>query len=1027
MNDPRGSQWRIWDLQIHTPHSTLNNQFHQDFDAFAASLFELAVEAQVAVVGVTDYFLIDGYRELRRILADPVRLAGICRPDIIDRVKRICFLPNVEFRTSTIVRGKDGKDSRVNLHVIFSDEVAVDDIEEHFLRELKFRAESGPSSKDEFWSLTRRHLEDLGKNLKDQHAPFRDRSDLRVGMENAVIAHSDISDVLEATPSRFKNRYVIAVPADEDLSKCHWDGQGHHERKGLIKKSHFLFSPNTGTREWALGKRHESPKDFEREFQSLKPCLHSSDAHDTASLFQPDKERFTWVKADPTFHGLLRILHEPETRVFIGRKPGALERQSQNRTRIIESISFTKKPDSKLPESWFSGEIPLNSGLIAIIGNKGSGKSALVDTIGLLGNSSREAHFSFLQPERFRRPKEGKASEFTATIRWLSGDESTRDLHQSVPVGSVESIRYLPQNFVEEICTEIAAGEQSGFLNELNRVIFSHIPEADRLSCTSLDDLLAFHSGPALNAITTLRTKVHALNLEILKLRERSTKEFRFTIEESLRKKKEELASHDLNAPLFVPPPEEDAALTTQSTSLAHDLELLRERRRTIQSTLAHVNRRLQANVRRVALAAKLKDKLEELRQHVIAVRADCTECVELGVSFDSIVDFRMDLGGLDAIAQTATADQEECRSDIGRLEAEDQELVTKAGDIQSAVDAPVRAHQRYLDERSDWERTREAIVGSTEAIGTLAYFEAQLAALGRNPEKALALERQRSDATSAIHDQLRRIEETYRSLLSAPFESATETDPPLGANLLGLDVSIRDSGFRSEFLKHINQGRRSTFCGAEEGARAVDEYLSLADLATGSGVVELVTKIERALSFDLRNDPPEEIRLGEILKKGSEPVQVLDFVFGLQFLRPHYSLTWERRPIDQLSAGERGALLLVFYLSFDSEEIPLVIDQPEENLDNETIYRVLVPAIRQAKERRQVVIVTHNPNLAVVCDADQIIHCTISRSDGNRITYDSGAIEHPKMNPRIVDVLEGTRPAFDVRDAKYKLFERRR
>jgi hypothetical protein len=63
---------------------------------------------------------------------------------------------------------------------------------------------------------------------------------------------------------------------------------------------------------------------------------------------------------------------------------------------------------------------------------------------------------------------------------------------------------------------------------------------------------------------------------------------------------------------------------------------------------------------------------------------------------------------------------------------------------------------------------------------------------------------------------------------------------------------------------------------------------------------------------------------------------------------------------------------------------------------------------------------VTHNPNIAVVCDAEQIIHASIDRANNNRITYTTGAIEDPTINKLIVNVLEGTRPAFDNRGSKY-------
>ena len=127
---------------------------------------------------------------------------------------------------------------------------------------------------------------------------------------------------------------------------------------------------------------------------------------------------------------------------------------------------------------------------------------------------------------------------------------------------------------------------------------------------------------------------------------------------------------------------------------------------------------------------------------------------------------------------------------------------------------------------------------------------------------------------------------------------------------------------------------------------------------------------------------------------------------------------------MDQLSPGERGTLLLVFYLLIDRRTDPLIIDQPEENLDNGTIARLLVPAIRFAKEQRQLLMVTHNPNIAVVCDAEQVVHAEVDKTDGNRVTYTSGSIEDPEITRLIVDVLEGTKPAFDLRDDKYGVLD---
>jgi hypothetical protein len=64
---------------------------------------------------------------------------------------------------------------------------------------------------------------------------------------------------------------------------------------------------------------------------------------------------------------------------------------------------------------------------------------------------------------------------------------------------------------------------------------------------------------------------------------------------------------------------------------------------------------------------------------------------------------------------------------------------------------------------------------------------------------------------------------------------------------------------------------------------------------------------------------------------------------------------------------------------------------------------------------------VTHNPNLAVVCDAEQVIHAKIDKSAGNRVQYDAGSIEHSPTNLNLLNVLEGTKVAFESRRAKYR------
>ena len=87
--------------------------------------------------------------------------------------------------------------------------------------------------------------------------------------------------------------------------------------------------------------------------------------------------------------------------------------------------------------------------------------------------------------------------------------------------------------------------------------------------------------------------------------------------------------------------------------------------------------------------------------------------------------------------------------------------------------------------------------------------------------------------------------------------------------------------------------------------------------------------------------------------------------------------------------------------------------------MDNQSVFSKLVPCICKAKQQRQVIIVTHNPNIAVACDAEQIIYCHMDK-EKCAIQYESGSIENPKIRSHVIDVLEGTMPAFDLRRLKY-------
>ena len=123
---PRGSQWRKWDLHVHSPLSILNNQYQKlpngepDWEAFIS---KLESPGDIAVIGITDYFSIAGYRKVIEF-REQGRLGDIHR-----------ILPNIELRLDTFVVKDKSRD--INFHVIFSDELNPHVIQKEFVEALK--------------------------------------------------------------------------------------------------------------------------------------------------------------------------------------------------------------------------------------------------------------------------------------------------------------------------------------------------------------------------------------------------------------------------------------------------------------------------------------------------------------------------------------------------------------------------------------------------------------------------------------------------------------------------------------------------------------------------------------------------------------------------------------------------------------------------------------------------------------------------------------------------------------------------
>lgn len=967
MNDPHGSKWRKWDLHFHTPKS----HDHGNKDMSAKDIVDRLVDADVEVVAVTDHHVMDVafIEEMRQEAGDSLTV-----------------LPGIELACPL------GGNHGVHFIGIFSEECNL----QHIANEL----------------LTR-----LGVN--EQLARGVDIKKVYVDFIRAAPLIRDLGGLV-SMHARGKASSIECIANNSALKE---------QFKQDIFRQHINMLE--------VG-RHEYQNDYKTVvFQNIglqKPLIIGSDDH-ADDRYQKDKrypdDKHCWLRADPTFAGLKMALREPEHRFCLDAVPPDVERVEKNKTKYIQSVSFRKLETMPPGEEWLHGDVPLNPGLVAIIGNKGSGKSALADCIGLLGSCTTSDAFSFLEKKRFQHPRTGRAQHVQAIMSWHGGDLVTRLLDDIIELDEPERVKYLPQNFVERVCNDLALPDGGEFEKELKKVVFSKVADADRLDMHTLDDLVKYRTEELRDEADGKAHELVDLSEERARLEAQLDPAVKSGLEKKIERKNDEIESHEATKPEEVQKPADDPSADPTLTDSIESLENQKAESDKVAARVAQQNAIVNEQHRRASTAQKLLAKMENLRTTVERDRDGMfPEADALGLKPEELVTLSVADEPVKAIRNEAIEKRDSAREALGSLETEPPTgLLARQSDINKAIKViqdklsrPHQEYQAYLEAMKKWEAALQKLKGTEGAPDSLAGLETALKALDDVPNRIREIGENQENIANAIH-ALRVKEARVYTELYEPVQKFI-LEHPLAQDHLKLEfkVEIEDDGFAENLLSFINQNRVGSFYGSEDGEKAAKSLVSRVTWSDWDSVKEFLQSVVQHLHHDMREERNHEAKvlLGPQLAKGKSAAELYCWLYGLGYLSPRYLLRWDGKDVEQLSPGERGTLLLIFYLLVDDSDLPLIIDQPEANLDNATVAEKLVDCIRDARSRRQVIIVTHNPNLAVVCDADQIVHASMDKPAGNRITYDTGALEHPRMNRFTINVLEGGRHPFEKRDTTY-------
>lgn len=1011
-SDPRGALWHKWDLHVHTPASIIHQYPGGSEEVWEAFLSDLeSLPDEVKVIGINDYLFIEGYERLLRERANG-RLSNI---DLV--------LPVVELRLD-IFGGTESRLSRANYHVIFSDDVEPGVIRDQFISALASEFQLVPkhvgTDVQTAWSgaLNQAALENLGQAIIESvsNAERKKYGSAKIeGFNNLTVSLEKVQECIRS--SFFRHSAITAVGLTE-WSDIKWKDGSIADKKNVINSADCVFVSSESPTAYHQSRQHL----IEGEVNTR--LIDCSDAHHLSSSDEKDRigNSFSWIKADRTFGGLLQALQEFENRVFIGSEPPQLARLRGHPSRYLDKLTVSKKSDSSLDATWFEVDLPLNSGLVAIIGNKGSGKSALAEILGVTCASDREEHFSFLTKTKFRDSRQNLASEFIAEATWLNQQKSRVGLSDD-PLDQEPLVQHLPQQYLEQLCTEIPRGGKTEFDDQLERIIFSHLPPEERLGADSLTDLVEMLERPLQTQLEEDRKELAKTNRKIAGLEVTLTASERARRKEIYHRRRREWWELRNSPPEAVEPPSEDDPDRIQTQARLRELSIAKHHitamKDATQSALAAL-RRDQSDFE------AFRSAVESLQRDHSSLMNDSKALLErLGLPPD-VSQFTIETPALDAVREDLAGHEGDLARQLGDEERSLPSAISwiekRSKELQGELSGPAEEYESYLEDRERWEKEVSELLGTREDPATLLGARDRLMELRSLPAELESLRLKRLKEARQIHAILV-IQAQEHAALYHPLEAfMAERDIPAEYRL-SVRTGLVDSGFAETFLETmVNRNAAGSYCGIQESLAVVTELLDQTDLDEPDDVADLASALTVRLHQDFRSASRPATDITAQLRKDVKPKDVYDFIFGLEYLSTRFSLEFGGKPIYRLSPGEKGTLLLIFFLLADLDHKPLIVDQPEDNLDNNTVYRALVGCFREARERRQVFVVTHNPNLAVVCDADQIVVASMSTGNTQRIEYDSGSIEAPRIVRAIIDILEGTQPAFENRSVKYTL-----
>lgn len=391
----------------------------------------------------------------------------------------------------------------------------------------------------------------------------------------------------------------------------------------------------------------------------------------------------------------------------------------------------------------------------------------------------------------------------------------------------------------------------------------------------------------------------------------------------------------------------------------SNELSAKQRERQQIQETIEILRRDTDELRKALTSVDSLKTRLKILQQTFAQNTLQWeNDLRRLQLSVDDIVVLQVNSEVLQNMEATLKAKSERRADTILQQEKALAVLVEQISMVTEKLDGPAKAYQAYMVQEEKWALRRQEIIGAPDQPNTICGLRLARAQLKK--DVPLQLEYLRSSRIAVVHrifQELLASKDTFAQYVEPIQAYARQHQDVLGPLGLSFDVQINESGFASTFLSYINQSMKGAFHGTDQALSTVKTLIANANFDNEKDATDFAEAVLDKLETAIDTSPRSSVDVHSQLRQGRTTVEVYDYVLGLTYLQPVFHLQMHHKDLPTLSPGERGALLLAFYLLLDPSTIPLVIDQPEENLDNQSVYEFLVPCIKAAKAKRQIII----------------------------------------------------------------------